>query len=144
MDQTEKTKFIQKKMNSKLNTHQLIKDRSILIKLFKVEAETVSKHGFKSVAFEAGYTDGGKPEAKKSKVQYQSRGEVIQMTPSATKYFEEIDNGYVPKEGDILLIEPGAVSGRKEYIIEREKPVAGNKGYVLIHAAEVQSVEHQK
>ena len=122
----------------------LVNTKGVLVKLFKFEEVTKTKSGLVDPLFEQYHTEGGKFASKLSDAKYQSRGVVVKISPSAQKYIDEAWAGEKLSIGDISLVSPTSVNRSEEFLINRELPVTGDKGFIMVHPNSIDALENNK
>ena len=122
----------------------LVNTKGVLVKLFQFEEVTTTKSGLVDPLFEQYHTEGGKFASKLSDAKYQSRGVVVKISPSATKYIDEAWAGITLSPGDVILVSPASVTRSEEFLINRELPVTGDKGFIMIHPNSIDGLENTK
>lgn len=132
------------KMPIKLRDMTLVNTKGVLVKLFKFEEVTTTKSGLVDPLFEEYHTEGGKFASKLSDAKYQSRGVVVKISPSAQKYIDEAWAGEKLQIGDIILVSPTSVNRSEEFLINRELPVTGDKGFIMVHPNSIDALENNK
>lgn len=123
-----------------LKDFKLVNTKGVLIKLFKFESMK-TKAGLVDPLFEAYETEGGKFASKLSDKIYQSRGVVVAISPSAAKYINDSWAGVSLDVGDVVLVAPQVVNRESEFLINRELPVTGNKGFIAVHPNSIDAID---
>lgn len=132
------------KVPFKLKDMTLVNTKGVLVKLFEFEEVTKTKSGLIDPLFEQYHTEGGKYASKLSDKKYQSRGVVVKISPSAQKYIQDSWAGVELNIGDVIMVSPASVSRTEEFIIDRELPVAGDKGFIMVHPNSIDALENSK
>lgn len=105
----------------------------VLVKPFKIELVTTTKHGIIEPKYRVGATEGGRPKSEIDTVVWQSRGLVVKVHPDA-------EHDYEP--GQIVWFRPNFTRNNDLWLlIDRELPVAKPSGYLLLNQNWIQFIE---
>lgn len=102
----------------------------VLIKLDHVESKPKDDSGIIVPLFEQAETDGGRPDFKVSNRQYLPKGEIVAISPAASKMYQEEGTPLVP--GDRVYVSIAALSNAFHFYPERDNLVIPFDGHVLL------------
>lgn len=129
-------------ISPRLANIQLVGNKGVLVKLRPFESiVTKRESGLEDPLYEAHYTEGGKPSSKLSSKKYQPVGTVIAISPQSKKYIKDTWEGINLIPGMTVWVSQHSVNRENEFLIERDKPVTGDKGYVAVHPNSIEAIE---
>lgn len=121
---------------------QLVGHKGVLIKLYPFKSViTKRESGLEDALYEAHYTEGGKPASSLSSKKYQPVGVVIGISPQSKKYIKDTWEGIDLTPGRVVWVTQHSVSKENEFLIERDKAVTGDKGFISVHPNSIEAVE---
>lgn len=124
-------------MALKVENHEVLGQRGVLIELLPYKSETVNEAGVYIPLYENYETDGGRPAARIKVDNYSTIGKVIQISKKAQELLDE-DKMDI-EVGDVVSIYLNAKNPSNQFLIERETPVVDFNGYLAVHPNTIQS-----
>lgn len=130
------------KVPHQLKDIQLVGHKGVLIKLRQFDSIiTKRESGLEDALYEAHYTEGGRPSSSLSNKKYQTVGVVVSISPQSKKYIKDTWEGIDLTPGMIVWVNQHSVNRENEFLIERNKAVTGDKGFIAVHPNSIEAIE---
>lgn len=116
----------------------------ILVRLFKFDQESVTKHGVLDPNFVDKYSEEGKVSSKLDKINWRPEAVVIQISGGAKKHMEE----HWPSEdvlevGSVIDLDRTALNDRNVVFVDKASLTAKNQGFLKIQPHGVEMIHNR-
>lgn len=128
---------------SQLQNIQLLGEKGILVRIFKLTETTTTEGGLLDVKFGEIETEGGRFKPTLDDFKEQARGVILSISPEAQKFIDEKLSAATQekiKPGATIWIAPQAMSNR--FFWDRTHPITEDNSYLTIHPNHIEAVEN--